>query len=290
MAGRMTKRAFTLVELLVVTGIIAAMATIGIGSYGAIQRGMADRGALAAATSVISLAQNRARIDMEPTVVYFMNELIQSADDNAGTVARVAGVAIAIRRAGRVTRKGGTDLIFDEFGDLEHSYPTSKDTPTSKAGFKLYRFNLSGAPQYSEVRNAVVRGLALTTGGRDDYWCLRKPRNTADLDHDDGLNDGDIRSYAFSVINKNKDHNSFNWGVGDAYGYEFVRIRLPDNYVFGSGSRIPTKNNPVEHVETHAFYPSAGENESLWQVEVSSLRTDGNYKSIGRSEGTIKEI
>ena len=53
----MTKRGFTLVELLVVMGIIAAMATVSIGSYFSVVRGMADRGALAAATSVISLAQ-----------------------------------------------------------------------------------------------------------------------------------------------------------------------------------------------------------------------------------------
>ena len=76
----MTKRAFTLVELLVVVGIMAAMATMSIGSYFAVVRGMADRGALAAATSVISLAQERARIDLAPTVVYFYNELVQNKD------------------------------------------------------------------------------------------------------------------------------------------------------------------------------------------------------------------
>ena len=64
----MTKRAFTLVELLVVVGIMATLATVSIGSYFAVVRGMADRGALAAATSVISLALERARIDMQPTV------------------------------------------------------------------------------------------------------------------------------------------------------------------------------------------------------------------------------
>ena len=57
----MTKRAFTLVELLVVVGIMATMATISIGGYFAIARGMADRGAISTATSLISLAQERAR-------------------------------------------------------------------------------------------------------------------------------------------------------------------------------------------------------------------------------------
>ena len=56
----MTKRAFTLVELLVVVGIMATMGTMSIGGYFAIARGMADRGAFATATSVISLAQERA--------------------------------------------------------------------------------------------------------------------------------------------------------------------------------------------------------------------------------------
>ena len=77
----MIKRGFTLVELLVVMGIIAAMATVSIGSYFGVMRGMADRGALAAATSVIALAQERARIDLVPTVVYFYNEVVQNKDD-----------------------------------------------------------------------------------------------------------------------------------------------------------------------------------------------------------------
>ena len=90
----MTKRAFTLVELLVVVGIMATLATMSIGSYFAIARGMADRGALAAATSVISLAQERSRIDLVPTVVYFYNELVQSKNQRTGKEQISAGSKI----------------------------------------------------------------------------------------------------------------------------------------------------------------------------------------------------
>ena len=281
----MTKRAFTLVELLVVTGIIASMATIGIGSYGAIKRGMANRGALAAATSVISLAQNRARIDMSPTVVYFMNELIQDKDDNVGTVKRCAGVAIAIRRAGRVTRYSN-GLLYDEYGGLENIYPSvekESDISDKDAGFRLYRFNLTKM-EYSIAKSSVVRGVI--NNNRDDDWCVAKPRNTAQVDDDTQEQDGDTSAYAFAL----KDVNGASWGMGDAYAYEFARIRLPDNYVFGSGGNLPDTATPVKDVKTMKFFPDADAKGSLETIAVSALRTDGSYKSIGNTESKLKDI
>jgi prepilin-type N-terminal cleavage/methylation domain-containing protein len=112
----MTKRAFTLVELLVVVGIMATMATMSIGGYFAIARGMADRGAISTATSVISLAQERARMDLVPTAVYFYNEAIQFEDRNKGTEFVAAGVAIAVRRSGRISRITGLAAVADGTG------------------------------------------------------------------------------------------------------------------------------------------------------------------------------
>ena len=132
----MTKRAFTLVELLVVVGIMASLATVSIGSYFSVVRGMSDRGAIAAATSVISLALERARIDMQPTVVYFYNELVQNEDSTKGTDLVMAGVAVAVRRAGRISRVNG-DLIHDEFADLERTYDLADTVFISSFSFFL---------------------------------------------------------------------------------------------------------------------------------------------------------
>ena len=281
----MTKRGFTLVELLVVTGIIASMATIGISSYGAIKRGMANRGALAAATSVISLAQNRARIDMSPTVVYFMNEYIQGADDKAGTVQRCAGVAIAIRRAGRVTRFYN-DLLYDEYSDLENTYPSAEresDISDKDAGFRLYRFNLDRM-EYSIAKSSVVRGVI--NNNRDDDWCVAKLRNTAQVDDDNQEMDGSTSAYAFAL----KDVNGANWRMGDAYAYEFARIRLPDNYIFGSDGSLPDAMEPVKFVKAMRFFPDANARGSLETINVSGLSPSGGYKSIGSTESKLKDI
>ena len=59
-AGR---AAFTLVELLVVIGLMAMLGTISVGGYFAAVRGMADRGALQDTISLIRLAQQTCLID-----------------------------------------------------------------------------------------------------------------------------------------------------------------------------------------------------------------------------------
>lgn len=275
----MTKRAFTLVELLVVVGIMAAMATMSIGSYFAVVRGMADRGALAAATSVISLAQERARIDLAPTVVYFYNELVQNKDENKGTELVVAGVAVAIRRAGRLTRVTG-NYLGDEFADLDITYGLSDESGSLRGDtFRLYKFDFSGM-KYSSVYSEVTEDSI-----DNESYLVESPMNRgfrkANGDNEDP---NELISYAFVQ----KDGNA-TWQVGDAYGYEFARIRLPDNYIFGGASDVPSLSQPIKNVSTVIkCYPDSNAS-SLDSVRVTARRPSG-WVSVGESKDEMKDI
>ena len=275
----MTKRAFTLVELLVVVGIMASMATMSIGSYFAVVRGMADRGALAAATSVISLAQERSRIDLSPTVVYFYNEVVQRKDEKKGTELIVAGTAIAVRRAGRITQKTGSN-ISDEFADLDRTYGV-KDKNASSRGdsFRLYRFNFKKM-EYSSVCSEVVENPA----GNEMYLVEKPVDRSFEYENGEEEDPTEIMSYAFQVIDGNA-----SWKPGDAYGYEFARIRLPDNYIFGGASDVPSESNPIKEISTVIkCYPNSNAS-SLDSVKVSALRPSG-WKTIGESKDEMKDI
>lgn len=275
----MTKRAFTLVELLVVVGIMATLATVSIGSYFAVVRGMSDRGALAAATSVISLALERARIDMQPTVVYFYNELVQNKDSTKGTDLLVAGVAVAVRRAGRISRVNG-DLIHDEFADLERTYDLA-DNPNSLQSdtFRLYRFNFSRM-QYSSVYSESVEDPI----GNEKYLIEHPVDRDFTAPSGDKENpDNKMLSYAFKV------KSGFSgWRAGDTYGYEFARIRLPDNYLFGSD--VPTATDPIKELPsyTRKCFPDS-DAESLETVPIYCRRPNG-WKKIGDTKREMKDI
>lgn len=275
----MTKRAFTLVELLVVVGIMAAMATMSIGSYFAVVRGMADRGALAAATSVISLAQERARIDLAPTVVYFYNELVQNKDEKKGTELVVAGVAVAVRRAGRITRVTG-NYLGDEFADLDVTYGLS-DASGSLRGdtFRLYKFDFSGM-KYSSVYSEVVEDAI----GNEAYLVERPQDRGFRKPDGDNEDPTEMLSYAFVK----KDGNA-RWSVGDAYGYEFAKIRLPDNYIFGSASDEPSKSQPIKEVSTVIRCHPDSSASSLESVQVMARRPSG-WTPIGNSKDEMKDI
>ena len=275
----MTKRAFTLVELLVVVGIMAAMATMSIGSYFAVVRGMADRGALAAATSIISLAQERSRIDLVPTVVYFYNEIVQNRDPNKGTEMIAAGVAVAIRKAGYITRITG-NYLGDEFADLDITYGLADSAGSSRVDtFRLYKFSYS-AMAYSLVKPEVVEDSV-----DGELFLVESPQNRnfrkASGDNEDPTQ---IISYAFQRTGGNA-----SWSVGDAYGYEFARIRLPDNYIFGVKSDLPDDNNPIKAVSTVIKCAPISTASQLHSVKVTARRPD-DWKLIGESKDEMKDI
>lgn len=276
----MTKKAFTLVELLVVVGIMATMATISIGGYFAIARGMSDRGALAAATSVISIAQERSRIDLVPTVVYFFNEVVQNRNDNEGKEFIAAGVAIAVRRAGRISRVNG-NYLGDEFSDLDFTYGLADDSgPARGDSFRLYRFN-SSKLEYSSVFSEVVEDPV-----DNEKYLIEAPvdRNFR-KSNGDKEDPNEILSYAFR---KSGDGNA-SWSAGDAYGYEFARVRLPDNYIFGSPSDVPTESEHTKVVSTVIMCTPESTGTTLDSINVSARRPSG-WTSIGDTKDEMKDI
>ena len=64
------KRAFTLVELLVVIGIMGFLGTVSVGGYRAMQRGMEERGVMQNVNTVVKTAFERAQIDRQPTWIW----------------------------------------------------------------------------------------------------------------------------------------------------------------------------------------------------------------------------
>lgn len=276
----MTKKAFTLVELLVVVGIMATMATMSIGGYFAIARGMADRGAVSTATSLLSLAQERARIDLVPTVVYFYNEVLQTEDRSKGQEFIAAGVAIAVRRSGRITRITG-DRLGDEFADLDVTYGLAEDSGPSKSDtFRLYRFN-TDKMEYSSVYSEVIEDVV----GNESYL-VEKPvdRNFRKANGDDE-DPNDLTVYSF----RKAGGGNANWKVGDAYGYEFARIRLPDNYIFGSPSDAPSGKDLVKMVGKVIECTPESNGSTLPSISISARRPAG-WTSIGDTKDEMKDI
>ncbi|MBE6395780.1 MAG: type II secretion system protein [Lentisphaerae bacterium] len=276
----MTKKAFTLVELLVVVGIMATMATMSIGGYFAIARGMADRGAISTATSLISLAQERSRIDLVPTAVYFYNEVIQTEDRNKGTEFVAAGVAIAVRCSGRISRVTG-DLLGDEFADLDLTYGLAEDSGPSKSDtFRLYRFN-TRKMEYSSVYSEVVEDVV----GNEAYLVEKPADRNFRKANGDSEDPNELIVYSFR---KAGDGNA-NWNVGDAYGYEFARIRLPDNYIFGSPSDVPSEKELVKVVNKVIECKPESNGTSLPPIDISARRPSG-WTSIGDTKDEMKDI
>ena len=302
MATLTTKRAFTLVELLVVVGILAAMATLSIGSYFGVVRGMADRGAVAAATSILTLAEARANLDLTPTMVFFYNELVQREDDSDGTDLVAAGFAIAVRRAGRISGKDGS-LLLDEFADLNLTYDLAKTGASrkSKDSFRLYRMDYSSQKMdYSTVYSTVVEreidiNYSASLNEPNSMYCVEKPidkqRFKKQIDRTKYEDVNVLLSYAFE---ETKGGESATWKVGDAYGYEFARIQLPNNYIFGSVA--PKSSDSAQKpkvVKVIVCWPDKGGDDSSVEdsVDIYTTSPRGDFsRKAGSTKREMKDV
>ena len=271
-------RAFTLLELMVVMGIMTFLGIASANSYNALRRGMEERSAVDAVSTFLRAAKERANIDRVQTAVFCWNRCVREADQTpGGDDAIVVGEAVAVRRNGRITWVAG-NLLYDEFGDLNRSYDSDDDVGNlgKRKGFRLWHMHDDNAAQmqYSIVADGVYAGKA--TG-------------TSFMPLADGAGSGvvtncDIRAYAFLKV-RSSGHDP-TWLAGSAYGLEFQRLRLPDGYIFGRDNP-PTKFGDLQEVRVISFIPGGS---TVGEVDISSCRAgdDGNQQVayyVGEASG-----
>ena len=270
------RRGFTLIELMVVAGIMAFLGTAAVGGYNAYQRGMANRGATGAASSLFKAAKERASVDRAPTMVVCYNRLVRepSGDD---VNAIVVGEAIAIRRAGRITYASGQSLV-DEFADVVGSYDVVDDSEIrERSGLRLWKFDdrAMSRADYSVVADAVKPLVDDVRYETYEGWAFGEDGSVGSEANVDfataapkgGLSKVVTRSgrmkslvYAFHDLGSGTISAS-SWKVGNGYGFEFARVQLPHNFIFGTS--VPSRVDTVENIAVLYFDPERGNDENL---------------------------
>ena len=272
-------RGFTLIELMVVIGLMGFLGTASVGGYRAMQRGMEERGVMDNVNQFIRTAYQRAQIDRQPTAVYFWNEVVSKASDYGSEV--IVGKAVAIRRAGRITKVDGR-LLYDEFAGLEHSYGTDDDQDSNSAseatgdnrGSTMYLYPIDIQHVSSGLKRSIV--YQKVYGNEKTvipmYLSGDASGQLSDTDAgDDELQQGEIKVYAFKL--SSDDLGDLSWKPGMAYGFEFAQLELPKNYIFGTSA--DASGAAVQPQGTLAF--SVG--------ECSGSGVDGGIENNG---GTIR--
>lgn len=274
------KKAFTLVELLVVVGIMGLLGTVSVGGYRAMQRGMADKGVMENVNSFVRAAYQRAQIDRQPTAIYFWNETVREATEYETEI--VVGKAVAIRRYGRISQVQG-QYLYDEFADLHLTYQTDDDESGGSDENTMYLYpidSLSDIDSSSQLRRSTVSGKVF----RRTMTPLYLSAQNGTLEGAAGS--GEIETYAFQIM----DAGGVVWEPGMAYGFEFARIELPHNYIFGSAYSTSSKD-PVREAGTLVF--DVGYNSGN-AVTISNLRPGQSgslsAQSIGQSDNPTQDL
>lgn len=272
------RSAFTLVELLVVIGLMAVLATVSVAGYSAANRGMADRGAIQSTVSTLRVAQQTCMIDRVPTKVLFFNQLLSSG---GGTTSATLyqGTAIAIKQAGRITMDPGkgVGMLVDEFADWNQSYPTSGSS--GSAGMRLFRMTQSDESKDIDGCSTIVNPYVTTKKILDDYM-IQSGSGIRDWCEDHAP--GNAVMWGFEVTSG----SAGDWKAGDPYGVEIARIDLPKGYIFGS---TPPTGNKLRAASVAAvtFDPEDSEPSMSASVPISLMRAAVGGTFSAKPVGTI---
>lgn len=259
----MNRKAFTLLELLLVMAIMGFMGTVAVGGYRAMRRGMEERSVMQNVNQFIRSAYQRAQIDRQPVAVYFWNETLR--EETGDEPIQVVGKAVAVRRSGRLTQVD-TEWLYDEFGDLVPVRDTDGKVVTSSAkdSAGIYLYKLNGDEQSGRMERSTVA---------EQPHSISLPSEPLVLS---GMEMARRRGWAWTY--KPGGQNSVNWKVGTAYGFEFANLQLPANYLFGS-SYSKSVRQPVEGESDLHFSVSANSGSGATQgiagkstIDVYSLR------------------
>ncbi len=276
----MKKRGFTLLELMLVVAIMGFMGAMAVGGYRAMRRGMEERSALQNAGMFIRAAYQRAQVDRQPVAVYLWNET--EREESGATTPIVVGKAVAVRRAGRITKVPDASTLVDEFGDLrfsrlvldEDSGEEDNSTSAEGSGISLYRMN---GDEGSKMMRSTVRE---STVRKNENAYIGGEQKTYDV-------------YAYAV----QDKGGVSWKAGDAYGFEFADLTLPVNYLFGS-TWSRTVRSPVAGETVLRFNPKYGSSSVSSgtgdTVKISSLRPGASgsleAKNVGTTTSPTKQL
>ena len=234
-------------------------------------------------------------VDRAPTMVFCYNRLLREQTDDEPAI--YVGEAVAVRRAGRVTRVQG-NYVFDEFADLCNSYDVENDQGAlaARRGMKLWRFNDAETSQmrYSIVADAVTRvefqgvsyfewAVGGETGNEGSVGSMGSIGSVSAKTGQDATSPTlNLIAYAFYNLNRSAFEPPA-WTIGDGYGFEFANVQLPHNFIFGNGA-LPSRVGDIGFVKAIYFDPEQySDNDS---VDVYSCRPSAGGSPTTRKAGT----